>query len=185
MPQSKILIDTNTYIRLAKDIHPLLREEFGEAPYCLYILREAYQELQNPRLENSFYWIEEDEYVENRKRFPSTSKANKREIELNFQFMWESAQDEEFLGPSQTDVIYLATGLALNFPVVTDDQAMIKLGLEFGVSMMSTVELLKLMLDCEHITIEEIDRLVKYLNVYDRPANLHIEYERLFGKKLV
>ena len=185
MPQKKILIDTNTYIRLSKDIHPLLGEVFGDQSYCLYILKEAYEELQNPRLETSFYWIEETEYVENRKKFPSISRVNKREIKDNFQYMWETAQEPEFIGPSETDIIYLATALALEIPVVTDDQAMVKLGLEYGIEVMSTVKLLKLMHDSNHITLEEVDRIVKYLNVYDRPSNLHEDYKKYFDKTLV
>ena len=37
MPQSKILVDTNAYLRLAKTIRPLLFMPFGDNEYCLYI----------------------------------------------------------------------------------------------------------------------------------------------------
>jgi len=47
MPQSKILIDTNTYIRLAQSIRPLLFMPFGESEYCLHILQELNDELSN------------------------------------------------------------------------------------------------------------------------------------------
>ncbi|MEA9390931.1 hypothetical protein SJI19_10305 [Acerihabitans sp. TG2] len=45
MPQSKILVDTNAYLRLAKTIRPLLFVTFGDNEYCLYILPELIEEL--------------------------------------------------------------------------------------------------------------------------------------------
>ena len=69
MPQSKILIDTNTYIRLAQSIRPLLFMPFGESEYCLYILQELNDELSNRRLKSKFPWVDEGEYEENRNTF--------------------------------------------------------------------------------------------------------------------
>lgn len=45
MPQSKILVDTNAYLRLAKTVRPLLFVPFGDNEYCLYILPELNEEL--------------------------------------------------------------------------------------------------------------------------------------------
>lgn len=67
MPQSKILVDTNTYLRLAKTIRPLLFETFGENEYCLYILPELNGELSNSKLQNKFHWVNEEEFCVNRK----------------------------------------------------------------------------------------------------------------------
>lgn len=50
MTQSKILVDTNAYLRLAKTIRPLLFNPFGDNGYCLYILPELNTELTNNRL---------------------------------------------------------------------------------------------------------------------------------------
>ena len=33
--QAKILLDSNSYFRLAREIHPLLFQEFGDKNYCL------------------------------------------------------------------------------------------------------------------------------------------------------
>ena len=44
MPQSKILLDSASYIRLARSIRPLLSDEFGEDNYCLYVLPEFEKE---------------------------------------------------------------------------------------------------------------------------------------------
>ncbi len=51
MAQSKILVDTNAYLRLAKTIRPLLFMPFGENEYCLYILPELNEELKSHKLQ--------------------------------------------------------------------------------------------------------------------------------------
>src|SRR5690606_4044435 len=43
--QRKILVDTNSYLRLAQSIHPLLFSEFGPNACCLYVLKELDDEL--------------------------------------------------------------------------------------------------------------------------------------------
>ena len=63
MPQLKILIDTCSYIRLAKNIHPLLNQPFGKNNYCLYIIKDFQKEYsQSSRLQSKFNWIEDEEY---------------------------------------------------------------------------------------------------------------------------
>lgn len=37
MPESRILLDTNAYFRLAQSIRPLLNVQFGEKNYNLYV----------------------------------------------------------------------------------------------------------------------------------------------------
>lgn len=74
MPQSKILVDTNAYLRLAQTIRPLLSVPFGENEYCLYILPELNKELEVHKLQNTFYWVTEDEYIQNRQHFPNISR---------------------------------------------------------------------------------------------------------------
>ena len=44
MAQTKLLLDSNVYFRLAKEIHPLLFQEFGDECYCLYVLEELQAE---------------------------------------------------------------------------------------------------------------------------------------------
>lgn len=55
MAQTKILIDSNAYFRLAQSIHPLLQVEFGPETYCLYVIKDLQAEYdRNPRLRNAF-----------------------------------------------------------------------------------------------------------------------------------
>ncbi|MDP9687202.1 UNVERIFIED_ORG: hypothetical protein J2W82_000857 [Pseudomonas mohnii] len=81
MPQSKILVDTNVYLRLAKTVRPLLFVIFGESEYCLYILPELNEELKSNKLQSKFGWVSEEEFLENRDHFPAVSKKQRKAIE--------------------------------------------------------------------------------------------------------
>ena len=84
MAQTKILIDTNTYLRLAQSIHPLLKNPFGKNEYCLYILPDLYQEYKkSPRLKTSFAWVENEDYVINRNWEHPKSKKLKYKEHMN------------------------------------------------------------------------------------------------------
>ena len=85
-------------------------------------------------------------------------------------------------GPSKVDALYIAYGIVLNILVVTDDQDLTALAHVFEAKVMPTLELLKIMLDCGHTDMKTIDGLVDYWrHIGDRPANLDVDYERLFS----
>ena len=77
MPQSKILVDTNAYLRLARTVHPLLFTPFGDAEYCLYIIPELNRELCGHRLMSKFPWINEAEYAAGTRMCAERHGANK------------------------------------------------------------------------------------------------------------
>ncbi|MGK0415443.1 MAG: putative nuclease of putative toxin-antitoxin system [Halopseudomonas sp.] len=181
MPQSKILVDTNAYLRLARTVRPLLFVPFGDDEYCLYILPELNKELQGRRLKSKFFWVDEEEYASNRRHFPAIGKKQKKNIENTFTFVWEHVQTE-LPGPSRVDALYVTYAIELDVPVVTDDQDMTELAQAFGARVMSTLELLKIMLDCGHTDMRTIDSLCEYWkHLSDIPANFHSDYKKLFG----
>ena len=93
MAQSKILVDTNAYFRLAQSIRPLLKMEFGEPAYCLYVIKELQDEYnKNPRLRNKFPWVNDPEYAENRSYRLQLSKQAKAEIKQAFDFIFDHAR---------------------------------------------------------------------------------------------
>lgn len=182
MTQSKILVDTNAYLRLAKTIRPLLFEPFGDNEYCLYVLPELNQELENRKLQSKFHWVDEEEFAANRKYFPKISNKQKNSIQQTFEYLWDHVQTE-LPGPSKIDALYIAYALELKVPVVTDDQDMIKLANEFDAQVMPTLELLKIMLDCGHTDMKTIDGLCDYWRyIADLPANFKSDYDHLFSK---
>ena len=66
-------------------------------------------------------------------------------------------------------------------PIITDDTDVQKVCKEFGVRVFKTVELLKLMLDCQHITKEKIREIAGYWQ-YERdlPKDFLKDYRKLF-----
>ena len=181
MPQSKILIDTNTYLRLAQTIRPLLDIAFGDQEYCLYILPDLNDELDNHRLATKFPWIDEREYKDNRNNAPTISRKQKKAITETFEYVWDYVQTD-LPGPSRVDARYIAYAIEINIPVVTDDQDMTELANNFDANVISTLELLKIMLDCGHTDMKTIQGLVDYWHyTRDRPANLEADFARLFS----
>ncbi len=184
MPQSKILVDTNVYIRLAQSIRPLLFTPFGDAEYCLYVIPDLNKELSNRRLSTKFAWVNEEEYVDNRKHYPKVSRKQQKSIQDTFQFVWDHVESE-LPGPSRVDALYIAHGMELDIPVVTDDNDMIELAETFDAQFMRTLDLLKLMLDAGHIDMQKIDSVVAYWKyVNDAPGNLAKHYKKLFKKTI-
>jgi len=80
MAHTEILVDTNSYLRLAQNIHPLLGIPFGGEKYALYILPELKDELQSSRLKNRFPWALEADYAENRRKTLVIGKKKCAEI---------------------------------------------------------------------------------------------------------
>jgi len=69
----------------------------------------------------------------------------------------------------------------LNIPVVTDDQDMTELAEAFEVTILSSLKLLKKMLDCKYIEMKIVNGLVEYWRyINDRPANMEKEYQLFF-----
>lgn len=182
MPQSKILVDTNAYLRLARTIRPLLFVPFGNKEYCLYILPELNDELKTSKLQNKFNWVNEQEFVENRAFFPKISKTQKSSIKQTYDYLRDYVQDNP--GPSPVDTLYVAYAIELNIPVATDDRDMADLARAFDAQVLSTVELLKIMFDCGHVDMQAIKGLCEYLRYWaDFTPAMEADYKRLFADK--
>lgn len=190
MAQTKIIVDSNSYFRLAQNIHPLLCKPFGKEQFTLYIHSDLNDELrQSPKLQYRFNWIVEPRYVENRSRSISLTLDQKTEISDTFKFMWEHVKDA-FLkplgkGPSSTDTRLVAIALVLGIRVVTDDRDMIELAKQFEVQHLTSMGLMKLMLDEKHIDDEMVDQVVEqWIYEKDTPhREWKKEFQNLFGRK--
>lgn len=183
MAQTKILVDSNSYFRLAQNIHPLLAEVFGKAEYCLYAHDELRREFdRQPRLQTKFEWFQEPAYVANRTRPLKLGHKEAKEIEATFQYMWAHVTEAR-LGPSRVDVRILATASELSLRMVTDDQDLLAMAEMYGVHALTTLELMKLMLDEQRIDMTKVRQVVAQWS-YDRdtPANFRRDYRKLFGE---
>ena len=190
MAQKRIIVDSNSYFRLAQNIHPLLCQPFGKNDLTLYLHADLNEEFRrSPRLKNKFHWVPESRFVENRSRSLSVTQEQKEEIEVTYDYLWEHVQDA-FLrphgkGPSPIDTRIVATGQVLGIAVLTDDRDMIELAKEFGVKTISSLGVMKLMLDAGHIDTEKVDQVVEQW-MYDNDTphrDWKKEFKQLFGRE--
>jgi hypothetical protein len=135
-----------------------------------------------PRLRSRFSWADKDEHRRERRTGQLILRAEeKAAIGEKVPFL-RSAVEELKLGCSLFDVQCLATAMTLGIRLVTDDLDLVALAEEYGHDTMSTLELLRLMLDEQRIDIAGIQGTVvmwDYLD--DCPARFETEFCRLFG----
>jgi len=183
MAYTKILLDTNTYLRLGNSIRPLLGAPFGKENYALFLHKEIQTELnRSSRLKNKFYWVNQEEHIKERKKIITLSKIDKKNIDDIYEFIW-NYQNENNYNLSREDIYCLATALALDIILATDDTNMKITANEYEINILSTLELLKIMVVnkfIERAKVEEITQYWKYNN--DFPANYYADFARIFGK---
>lgn len=164
MAQSRILIDTNSYLRIASVIHPLLRQEFGVEKYCIYSLPDLEKEMTNNlELQSKFKWFMESKFKENRKNILFLSKKQLQEIEDRIAFLIHATKNLNLFNVSLTDIRCIAYGWILDVPVVTEDKDMTKLANEFEIKIIKTLDLIKLMYQAKYISKQKLLELKKYL----------------------
>ncbi|MCH7773879.1 MAG: DNA-binding protein, partial [Bacteroidetes bacterium] len=164
--------------------HPLLGNSFGKENYTLYIYKEIDIELKrSSRLQTKFYWIEQEQYINNRKKRLAISKQKQADIEDTYEHIWQYQKDYE-LNLSREDIYCIATALEENVKLVTDDKNMIKTCKEFGVTVLSTLQLLRLMEDNECIDNTTVKQIVDYWKYEkDLPADFNSDFKLLFRNK--
>lgn len=184
MSESRILLDTNAYFRLAQSIRPLLNVQFGENNYNLYVLKELQDEYEkNPRLTNQFSWVNDPEYVNNRSQLLAVANEEKIEIKRAYDFILDYVRNVH-PGVSRVDVLCLAYAEQLRIPVVTDDDEMRQAARDYGIKNLKTLELLKLMLDCGHIDMAKVREIAAYwVYMKDTPKAFKADYKRLFDEE--
>lgn len=189
MAQKRIIVDSNSYFRLAQNIHPLLCQPFGPEKHTLYIHSQLNEEFRrSPRLQNKFHWVADPEYAENRSRSISLTSEQKAEVEVAYDYMWEHVR-EAFIrplgkGPSPIDTRIVATAHVLGVAILTDDRDMIALAKEFSAKHFSSLEIMKIMLDAGHIDEEKITQVVEqWIYENDTPHKAwRSEFKKLFGQ---
>ncbi len=185
MAQSKILVDSNSYFRLAKSIRPLLSVAFGEENYCLYVLKDLEIEYdRSSRLQSKFEWVNDDEYFDNRKQALTIPRKDKNETQRTIEIL-ENHKYENELGVSPVDINYLAHAYVLDIPVVTDDKDMLELAEDFEIQTLNSLNLLSLMLKCDHINIDKVREIAAYWKfIKDIPGSFKEDYKSLFKENV-
>lgn len=188
------LLDSNAYFRLAKSFHPLLGGPFGSQHIQLKVLADVDREhSRNPRLDSKFAWVTEAQYAQNRKANVRAARGDDADnVKHATWFIREWVRDSRALfsdqkatPPSPTDCAVLAHGQVLAVTVVADDRGMEVAAKELGIELIGSDRLLKLLLDAQVVTLDQIRSAAAYLD-YERdlPAAWRRNAKRLFGIQL-
>jgi hypothetical protein len=181
---ANILVDSCSYFRLAQSIHPLLKTPFCEEKHVLGVIKELNLEYnKNPSLKHKFFWVNQPEFMENRKRCFSLNQARKSDINNTFYFLRETGRDAGF-GVSKIDLIALSYAEVLSIPVVTDDHDMLMLAGEYDIKTFTSLEIMKLLYDCGVINIKKVRSIASFwIYQKDTPKSFRASFKKLFDEE--
>ena len=182
MAQRKLLLDSCVYLRLAQSVHPLLGEEFGEDNVCLYVIKEFSGEYErSQRLQTKFPWVTEKEYVDNRNKKITLSKKQKLQIPAVVEAFEDFAYNNDLV-PSPVDLYALAHAYLAGIELITDDEDLASVALEFKVGVFGSLELLDLMVKQGRIDVSDALAACDYMEYLpDMPRDFYQKRNSLFG----
>ncbi len=194
MPQL-VLLDTCSYLRLAKRVRPAIGISFGQRGYVLTIHRFVEDEVhRNPRLRNNFPWFDDSEFAEERlaKQIRLT-QDEKDNVALVQDVLHGTVITEVELytsggrsPPGSTDCWLLALAQVKNAIVVTDDMGVYQLGTAFGIPIWHGYELLDKLRSAKVVGRELIVEIYDALEANrDLPKQWlsakHTTFSKIFG----
>ncbi len=148
---TEVLLDTNTYLRLAKRIRPAVGRQFGQVPYVLVVLKVVEDEVhRNRKLQFKNPWFDEPGFAQERMaKQTRLSAAEKQAMTLVQGVLMGTVQldidrytSHGRSPPGATDCWLLAYGQVKDAIVATDDLGMHTLALEAGLKVWHGFELL-------------------------------------------
>jgi len=192
-----VLLDTNTYLRLAKRIRPLLGVKFGQKDYVLTVLKDVEDEVRrSPKLRFNHPWFEEPTLgAERDARQVRLSDGEKRQLDSARSVLRAHvlAEVEVYTTggrqpPSDTDCRVLAFGQIREAIVVTDDLGMHRLAGDFELPIWHGWELLAKMRSAKKV---DNDLIREIYDALERNGDLtatwreakHTEFVKVFGPK--
>lgn len=192
-----VLLDTNTYLRLAKRIRPLLGVTFGQKKYVLTVLKDVENEVRRSRaLSYQFPWFDTEEFGAERDaailRLTATEKAALASAESVLHGYVLAEVDRYTTGgrhpPSPTDCRVLAFSQVREAIVVTDDLGMHLLAQAFEIPIWHGWELLDKMRSAKMVSNELVREIYEAM---ERNGDLtrtwadakHTTFARVFGSK--
>ena len=193
---TQVLLDTNTYLRLAKRIRPAVGREFGQVPYVLVILKAVEDEVyRSARLRFLNPWFDEPEFAEERlAKQTRLNAAEKQDLKLVQEVLLGTVQLDVAKyttgrsPPGATDCWLLAYGQVKGAIVVTDDLGMHTLAADAGLKVWHGFELLAKLRTAKIVDNDLVrqiyDALERNNDMTDtwREAK-HREFSRIFGNK--
>lgn len=193
---TQVLLDTNTYLRLAKRIHPAVGRKFGQVPYVLVVLKDVEEEVhRSARLRFLNPWFDEPEFVDERMaKQTRLSEAEKQELKLVQGVLQGTVQLDvdkyttRRSPPGATDCWLLAYGQVKGAVVVTDDLGMHTLAADAGLKVWHGFELLAKLKTAK---VADNDLVRDIYDALERNGDMtetwrsakHTEFARIFGPK--
>lgn len=191
---TQVLLDTNTYLRLAKRIRPAVGRKFGQVPYVLVILKAVEDEVhRSARLRFLNPWFDEPEFASERQaKQTRLNEAEKQEIKLVKDVLQGTVQLDVAKyttgrsPPGATDCWLLAYGQVKGAVVVTDDLGMHTLASDFGLKVWHGFELLAKLRTAK---VVDNDLVREIYDALERNGDMtetwrqakHREFVRIFG----
>ena len=192
---TEVLLDTNTYLRLAKRIRPVVGRQFGQVPYVVVILKAVEDEVhRSPRLKFHNPWFDEPEFAQERlakvKRLSADDRSAMTLVQDVLLGMVQMEVDKYTSHgrhpPGATDCWLLAYAQVKNAVVVTDDLGMHTLASEVGLKVWHGFELLAKLKTAKVVDNELISEIYDAL---ERNGDMtetwrqakHREFARIFG----
>lgn len=192
---TEVLLDTNTYLRLAKRIRPAVGRQFGQVPYVVVILKAVEDEVhRSPRLKFHNPWFDEPEFAQERlakvKRLSADDRSAMTLVQDVLLGMVQMEVDKYTSHrrhpPGATDCWLLAYAQVKNAVVVTDDLGMHTLASEVGLKVWHGFELLAKLKTAKVVDNELIREIYDAL---ERNGDMtetwrqakHREFARIFG----
>lgn len=145
-----VLLDTNTYLRLAKRVRPMLGKRFGDKEYVVTILKDVEDEVRrSSALRFKFPWFDEPELLAERLSAQVRLSAGEKQTIAAAQSILRgtaladvSRYCQGGSPPSPVDCFVLAFGQIRPAIVVTDDIGMHLLANDFEIPIWHGYELL-------------------------------------------
>jgi hypothetical protein len=193
-----VLLDTNTYLRLAKRVRPFVGLKFGQVPYVLTILKVTEDEVhRNPHLQFRNPWFDQAEHAQERMaKQIRLSASEKAQIEAAQSVLlgWVGMDVDRFTShgrspPGTADCWLLAFGQVRPAIVVTDDLGMHELVKDFpGIKVWHGYELLAKLRTAkvvDDVLIREIyEALESNLDLTKTwQTAKHTTFAKIFGKE--
>lgn len=192
-----VLLDTNTYLRLAKRIRPLLGVKFGQKDYVLTVLKDVEDEVRRDgKLRFRYPWFDEEVFGTERDATRVRLTVAEKTVLENARSVLRghvlSDMDRYTTGgrqpPSDTDCRVLAFGQIREAIVATDDLGMHLLAADFELSIWHGWELLSKMKAAKKV---DNDLIRDIYDALERNGDLtatwvqakHTEFIKIFGPR--
>ena len=167
-PPKMFILDSNAYFRLAISIHPLLGQAFGRSKDERYVVRVISQldaeYNRSSRLQRKFHWVGKKRYKDNRQAEQLKVVGKQRALVEQARSFIIQTESDLGCNLSLVDATALAVGFVKQQPIVTDDKDMCTVANALGIEVWSLLQLIKLMLDEEHIDLGKAVEIAGYLD---------------------